>query len=113
MHESFLGGLAIMCFATVHGDIYFCHIMNNWVSPPRVKGYMPASGHWRFRWTPDLERPTTNTRIQSNIAQVSDKNNELDFLEVKDLANLNGAGIMIDGGGWTIGIRMEYTRRFF
>ncbi len=34
-----------------HGDTYLYHIMSTKISPPRVTGYMPASGHWRFRGT--------------------------------------------------------------
>lgn len=34
-----------------HGDICLYHIMCDKRSPPRVAGYMPASGHWRFRGT--------------------------------------------------------------
>ena len=31
-----------------HSDTYLDHIMSTKISPPRVRGYMPASGHWRF-----------------------------------------------------------------
>ena len=30
------------------GDTYLHYIMRTKISPPRVTGYMPASGHWRF-----------------------------------------------------------------
>ena len=34
-----------------HGDTYLYHIVGTKISPPRVTGYMPASGLWRFRGT--------------------------------------------------------------
>ena len=34
-----------------HGDIYLYHFLVSKIRPPRVTGYMPASGHWRFRGT--------------------------------------------------------------
>ena len=42
---------AIMRAYHRHGDTYLYHIMSTKISPPRVTGYMPASGHWRFRGT--------------------------------------------------------------
>ena len=32
-----------------HGDTYLYHILVTKIRPPRVTGYMPPSGHWRFR----------------------------------------------------------------
>jgi len=55
----------------------------------------------------DIKGITTNTRIESNIVQVGDKNIELGFLEIDNLANLNGAGITIGGGGGIIATRPE------
>jgi len=55
----------------------------------------------------DIRGITTNTRIESNIVQVGDKNIELGFLEVDDLANLHGPGITIGGGGGMIATRPE------
>jgi hypothetical protein len=34
-----------------HGDTYLYRIMSIKIRPLRVTGYMPASGHWRFRGT--------------------------------------------------------------
>jgi hypothetical protein len=55
----------------------------------------------------DIKGTTTNTRIESNIVQIGDKNIELGFLEVDDLANLNGAGFTIGGAGGSISKRPE------
>jgi len=34
-----------------HGDISFYHNMSTKISPPRMTGKLPASGHWHFRGT--------------------------------------------------------------
>jgi len=34
-----------------HKDISFYHILSIKISPPRMTGKLPASGHWRFRGT--------------------------------------------------------------
>jgi hypothetical protein len=55
----------------------------------------------------EIKGTTTNTRIESNVVQIGDKNIELGFLEVDDLVNLDGAGITIGGEGGTINTRPE------
>jgi len=59
----------------------------------------------------DIMGTTTNTRIESNVVQIGDKNIELGFLEVNDLGNLDGAGITIGGEGGTINTRPEFVYR--
>lgn len=50
----------------------------------------------------DIKGATTNTRIESNLVQVGDLNVELGYLEINNLANLNGGGITLGGPGGSI-----------
>ena len=43
--------VAIMRDCHRHGVIYLYHMLVTKIRPPRVTGYMPPSGHWRFRGT--------------------------------------------------------------
>jgi len=56
-YVSFLLFLLFCCFnhhnepCHRHKDISFYHILSTKISPPRMTGKLPASGHWRFRGT--------------------------------------------------------------
>ena len=55
----------------------------------------------------EIKGTATNTRIESNVVQVGDKNVELGYLEIDTLANLDGAGLTIGGPGGLIAVRPE------
>jgi hypothetical protein len=56
----------------------------------------------------DIKGTATNTRIESSVVQIGDKNIELGFLEVDTLANLHGAGVTVGGPGGSIEERPHF-----
>jgi hypothetical protein len=57
----------------------------------------------------EIKGTATNTRIESNIVQIGDKNIELGFLEIDTLANLDGAGLTVGGPGGSIAKRPNFN----
>jgi len=53
----------------------------------------------------NVKGTATNTRIESELVQIGDKNVELGYLEINTLGNLDGAGLTIGGPGGAIAVR--------
>jgi len=60
-----------------HKDISFYHILSTKISPPRMRGKLPASGHWRFhliKWCPNGGRNIVkNIHFVKNIPKKYEK----------------------------------------